>query len=103
MKIIANGTAVVEGVKLTWQEITVEGEYDTIYDISYGKYTVRAVKEEFLRLLKHPEYYYAVPEYPEPMTMKAAIVAMHSIWDSESINVEGTIDEETNLRAGVIY
>lgn len=102
MTISANGIATVDGVRLTWQEIDVTGDNDTISEIKYGEYTVRAVKEEFDRLLRRPESYYAVPQYPEPMTMKAAIVAIYTLFDSESVIIDGKVEDD-EASEGVIY
>lgn len=102
MKAFAKGTATIDGVRLAGQQVEVISNGDNIIKITYGKYTFRSVKDEFMRLIKTPEDYYCVPEYPKPNSMKAAIVAMHTLWEAKDIFVEGEFDDEEHIE-GAVY
>ena len=100
----AKGTANIDGIILLDQEVTVYGESNTIDRIVYGDVTFDLTKDAISELLKYPEDYWVPPEYPKPHTLKAAYVAIITLWALSDIKVDGEIkdpDEEPYVPGSV--
>jgi len=99
----AKGTVQIYGVDFEDQQVIIEGKEDNITRIEYGEetliYTIDALKE----LIRCPQSYYAEPEKPKPNTLKAAYVAIYSLWKASDIVVNGKLYEEEPHAEGRIY
>lgn len=83
--------------KLADQEITVTGANNLIYTITFGDTTSFMVKERFFELLCHPIDYWAAPQKPEPNSLRAAVVAIGSLWDQNDIETMGEVTDEPEI------
>lgn len=93
--ITANGTAHIAGIDFPEQMITVFGEDNSINKIVYGECIIDFVIDALNELLDTPVDYWAVPEVPKPYTIKAAYVALVSIFGCKNVSIDGLEELDT--------